>query len=213
MHVQANILSGNLLPLEIKFNTFLRNGLLMHAFSNDMVSFLSYPWIMTDSYNLLPYFTYLVIGKASSIQVGIRNGHIEVNLHSGEEKATLASLHSYYSNGANQFISLSLSQSEDLHILELQSPQEVIRTTLPCAEPLDALLNYTNISLCGAPAASLVDNATRSFSNFTGCVALSSGVELDPLPLLCDAAHQDGQCPYCLNEVWLPVSLWTKYVV
>ena len=123
-----------------------------------------------------------------------------MNLQLGEEKATLTSLQSY-SNGANQLISLSLSQSEDLHILKLQSPQEVIRTTLPHAELLDALLNYTNISLCGAPDLGLVDNATRSFSNFTGCVALSSSVELDPLPLSCDAAHQDRQCPYCSNEV------------
>ena len=88
-------------------------------------------------------------------------------------------------------------------MLELQSPREVTSTILPRTGLLDALLKYTNISLCGDPNVGFVDNATRNFSNFTGCVALSSRVELDPLPLSCDAAHQDGQCLYCLNEVRL----------
>ena len=37
LYARANILRGSLFPLEIRFSTFLRNGLLMYAFNGDVV--------------------------------------------------------------------------------------------------------------------------------------------------------------------------------
>ena len=101
-----------------------------------------------------------------------------------------------YTNGANQFFSLSLSNSS----VVLRTSLEETRMSLEFTET-DAVhvLNHTNVFLCGVPG-DLV-NETGGISNFTGCAALSSRIILDPLPLDCISSVQQTPCSYCLNKV------------
>lgn len=99
-----------------------------------------------------------------------------------------------YTNGANQFFFLSLSNSS----LVLKTLLEEMRMSLEFTET-EAVLNHTNIFLCGVPDD--LANETGGISNFTGCAALSSRIILDPLPLDCVSSVQQTPCSYCLNEV------------
>ena len=99
-----------------------------------------------------------------------------------------------YTSGANQLFSLSLSNSS----LVLRTSLEETRMRLEFTKT-EALLNHTNVFLCGVPD-DLV-NETGGISNFTGCAVLSSRVSLDPLPLNCVSSVQQRACSYCLNEV------------
>jgi hypothetical protein len=99
-----------------------------------------------------------------------------------------------YSNGANHFFSLSLSN----YSLVLKTSLEETMVTVVFTES-EIVLNHTNIFLCGVPD-DLV-NETGQISNFTGCAALSSRVLLDPLSLSCSSSVQQRTCSYCLNEV------------
>lgn len=99
-----------------------------------------------------------------------------------------------YTNGANQFFSLSLSNSS----LVLKTSLEEMRMSIEFIET-EAVLSHTNIFLCGVPG-DLV-NETGGISNFTGCAALSSRIILNPLPLDCISSVQQTTCSYCLNGV------------
>ena len=135
-----------------------------------------------------------------------------VRISSNGEETALTSLQPY-ANGANQFLSLSLSSSQDSHILTLQTSQETRTERLPLTNStLQALLNCTQLFLCGVPD-DLV-NATGRVSNFNGCSALSSMAELSPLPLNCYSAKENGSCSYCLNEVFNSFdSMYVQYDV
>ena len=104
-----------------------------------------------------------------------------------------------YTNGANHFFSLSLSNSS----LVLKTSLEETKMALEFMES-ELVLNHTNIFLCGVPD-DLV-NETGPVSNFTGCAALSSRIVLDPLPLSCTSSIQQRTCSYCLNQVCTLVS-------
>lgn len=132
--------------------------------------------------------------KASSVEVSLLYGHIVVKIVSNGEHLVLKSLQTYTS-GANQLFSLSLSNSS----LVLRTSLEETRMRLEFTKT-EALLNHTNVFLCGVPD-DLV-NKTGGISNFTGCAVLSSRVLLDPLPLNCVSSVQQRACSYCLNEVW-----------
>lgn len=110
----------------------------------------------------------------------------------------MTSLHAY-TNGANQFFSLSLSSAQNQHTLVLKTSLEETRKRLEFTET-EAVLNHTSVFLCGVPNDFI--NETGGISNFTGCAALSSRIVLDPLPLNClSSVQQSRSCFYCLNEV------------
>ena len=108
---------------------------------------------------------------------------------------TLTSLQTY-TNGADQFFSVSLSSNQDTLVLKTSLEETIKRLEFTETE---AALNHTNIFLCGVPD-DLV-NETGRISNFTGCAALSSRAVLHPIPLNCLSSVKDGQCSYCSNEV------------
>ena len=119
-------------------------------------------------------------------------------MSSDKEQITLTSDRTY-ANGANQFFSLSMSFSEDMHVLTLQTPLEETSVKVTITETGPLVNNFTDVFVCGVPR-DLV-NTSREFSNFTGCAALSSGVKIDPLPLNCNFDNQVRPCSFCLNEV------------
>lgn len=147
--------------------------------------------MFSNSFLGFNFFTALC--KASSIQVSLLYGHIVVKIVSNGAQMILTSLQRY-SNGANHFFSLSLTNSS----LILKTSLEETRVAVVFIESED-VFNHTNIFLCGVPD-DLV-NETGQISNFTGCAALSSRVLLDPLPLSCNSYVQQRTCSYCLNEV------------
>lgn len=113
-------------------------------------------------------------------------------------ETTLTSLQTY-TNGANQFLSLSVSPTHELYTLTLQTMLEERKTQLPIADLENAIINQTDVFLCGVPNDLM--NVTGEISNFTGCAALSSSMLLHPLPLNCNSDHQNDSCSNCLNEV------------
>lgn len=135
--------------------------------------------------------------KARFIQVSLISGHVVTTISSDREQTTLISNRTY-TNGTNQFFSLSLLSSQDVHMLILQTPLEETSVKMDLTET-ESLLNFTDVFVCGVPY-NLV-NTSREISNFTGCATLSSGVTLDPLPLNCSFDHQVRPCSHCLNEV------------
>lgn len=150
-----------------------------------------------------------ILCKASSIQVSLLHGHIVVKITSNGEQMTLTSLQTY-TNGANQFFSLSKSSFQDLHTLVLNTSLEETRMRLEFIET-EALLNHTSVFLCGVPNDFM--NETDGISNFTGCTTLSSRIMFDPLPLSCLSSVQQRSCSYCLNEVRMYVRLYAYYYV